>query len=68
MFGWFCTQMNDFGDGSNLKTDLVLQDNCHRPDIVFEQSEHPLSVAFHKAISQELCMAIIERYPHALNK
>lgn len=68
MFGWFCTQIDEFSDCDGLKTSLVFQDNNYRPHINIEESEHPLSVAYHNSISQEQLIKIVELYLHRWSK
>ena len=64
MFGWFSSQIEGFGDFVNLKTNLILQDNNHRPDIDIEPTSHPLSLAYHNGISKEKLIELVEIYLH----
>lgn len=64
MFGWFCSQIDDFGDCEGLKTNLILQNDNNRPFINIERSEHPLSIAYHDGISQEALVILVESYLH----
>lgn len=68
MFGWFCTQIDELPDCEGLKTNLIFQDNNYRPLISIEESDHPLSVAYHNSISQELLIRIVEGYLHRWGK
>jgi len=68
MFGWFCSQIDEFTDCEGLKTSLVFQDKNYRPKIDIEESDHPLSVAYHNSISQTLLIKIVEGYLHRWNK
>jgi len=67
MFGWFCNNIDGFGDCEGLKTNLIFQNN-NRPYINIERSEHPLSSAYHDGISQELMIVVIEDYLHRWSK
>ncbi len=64
MFGWFSSQIDIFGDCKNLKTNLILQNNNHRPNIEIEPTSHPLSIASHQGIHIKKLIEIVEYYLH----
>ncbi|TCI69775.1 DUF2199 domain-containing protein [Exiguobacterium sp. SH0S7] len=53
MFGWFSTDLPDYPDTINLKTNVHIREVVMRPFIELEPTDHPLAVEQWEGITRE---------------
>ncbi|TCI45721.1 DUF2199 domain-containing protein [Exiguobacterium sp. SH3S2] len=58
MFGWFSTDLPDYPDTINLKTNVHIREVGMRPFIELEPTDHPLAVEQREGISRERIEAL----------
>lgn len=63
-FGWFSNRLPGFPDTLNLKTLVHTQPVGSIPLITLEPSEHPLSVAHHKGLSESEYKSLVMKLLH----
>ncbi|HEX2751610.1 MAG TPA: DUF2199 domain-containing protein [Alphaproteobacteria bacterium] len=62
-FGWFCNKLEGYPDTLLLKCKVHPQQD-HRPKLILEETDHPLSVHFHHAMTPEQAVALAEMLLH----
>jgi len=63
-FGWFSNKVPGYPDTLSLKTNVYLQRYPHRPQIVLERSDHPLSIHQHQGIDFQSLQRFLEANLH----
>lgn len=62
-FGWLSNELNYQGESTlNLKTMAHFQENGERPQVVLEETDHPLSIAQKDGITLDDAWKIVHEY------
>lgn len=64
-FGWLCNRLPCYPDTYAMKLNVHVRSGGTRPYVVPEESDHPLSIDFHKGITLERAVEIAEHLLHA---
>jgi hypothetical protein len=63
-FGWFCNHLPYYPNSLSLKTEVHPRAGNTRPFIVLEETDHPLSIDYHRGISIAPAQEIAEAVMH----